>query len=232
MNNKINRNLSLGEIVVIYPAIVEKFNDMQLDYCCGGSKNIELALIEKGINVDKFIEEVNKEYEKFIIDNSDYIDWNVEASEKLIEHIINTHHSKTFQLLKEIDPLLVKIFKVHYYHDPELLTKIHKLFGELKCELEEHLIKEERILFPKIIELESTKNNNGKETLKKEIQSFIGEHETAGDILKELANITEDYKLPEWACTSFKLVYMKMHELEEDLFIHIHKENNILFKRF
>lgn len=229
MNNKINKNLSLGEIVIIYPNIVEKFNEIQLDYCCGGAKNIEVALIEKGINVDKFIEELNKDYEKFIIDNSDYIDWNIEDSEKLIDHIINTHHSKTFQLLKEIDPLLVKVFKVHYNHAPELLTKIHKLFGELKCELEEHLIKEERILFPKIIELE---NNNGKEALKKEIQSFIGEHEAAGDILKELAKITEDYKIPDWACTSFKLVYMKLHELEEDLFIHIHKENNILFKRF
>lgn len=232
MNKKINRNLSLGETVIIYPGIIDNFNKLQLDYCCGGAKNLEVALLEKGIDANKFIEEANSDYEKFIIDNSEYIDWNEKTSAELIEHIINTHHNKTFQLLKEIDPLLVKVFKVHYDHNPELLIRVHKLFEELKCELVEHLIKEEKILFPKMMEFENIKDSKAKEALRKEIQDFIGEHEAAGDILKELAEITDDYKLPEWACTSFKLVYMKMHELEKDLFIHIHKENNILFKRF
>ena len=230
--NKINVNLSLGECVIIYPAIVEKFNEMNLDYCCGGSQNLEEALKEKGINVEKFIEEINKEFEEFKFDNEEYVDWNERSSEDLIYHIVNTHHAKTFQLLKEIDPLLLKIFKVHFYHMPEVLLKIHKLFGQLKAELEEHLIKEEKILFPAMIEFENSKDEVKKEELAKEIKSFIDEHEAAGDILKELAEITDDYRIPEWACTTFKLVYLKMHDLEKDLFIHIHKENNILFKRF
>jgi regulator of cell morphogenesis and NO signaling len=232
MKNNINVNLSLGECVIIYPAIVEKFNDMQLDYCCGGNKNLEVALKEKEIDVEKFIEDVNNELNEFIFDNSSYINWNERSSEELINHIVNTHHVKTFELLKEIDPLLLKVFKVHYDHLPEVLTRAHKLFGLLKCELEEHLIKEEKILFPKIIEFEKINDKVKKEKLRKEIESFIGEHEAAGDILKELADITDDYNAPEWACTSFKLLYLKMHELEKDLFIHIHKENNILFKRY
>ncbi len=232
MKNNINKNLSLGECVIIYPAIVEKFNDMQLDYCCGGNKNLEVSLKEKDIDVDKFIEDINKELEKFVFDNSSYINWNEKNSEELINHIVNTHHAKTFELLKEIDPLLVKVFKVHYNHLPEVLTQVHKLFGKLKSELEEHLIKEEKILFPKIIEFENTNNIEKKDKLKVEIQSFIAEHEAAGDILKELADITDDYTVPAWACTSFKLLYMKMHDLEKDLFVHIHKENNILFKRY
>lgn len=232
MKNNINKNLSLGECVVLYPAIVEKFNDMELDYCCGGSENLESALNKKQVDVDKFIEEINKEFENFKFDNSSYIDWNERASEELIDHIINTHHAKTFQLLKEIDPLLIKVFKVHFNHLPEVLIKVHNLFGKLKCELEEHLIKEERILFPNIIEFEKTNNEEKREELRKEIKAFIGEHEAAGDILKNLAEVTNDYKTPEWACTSFKLVYSKLHELEKDLFIHIHKENNILFKRY
>ncbi|WP_411170159.1 iron-sulfur cluster repair di-iron protein [Clostridium sp. MB05] len=232
MKNNINVNLSLGECVIIYPAIVEKFNDMQLDYCCGGNKNLEAALKEKEIDVEKFIEDVNNELDEFIFDNSSYINWNKRSSEELINHIVNTHHIKTFELLKEIDPLLLKVFKVHYDHLPEVLTRVHKLFGALKCELEEHLIKEEKILFPKIIEFEKINDKVKKDKLRKEIESFIGEHEAAGDILKELVDITDDYNAPEWACTSFKLLYLKMHELEKDLFVHIHKENNILFKRY
>ncbi|WP_195265063.1 iron-sulfur cluster repair di-iron protein [Clostridium sp. 1001275B_160808_H3] len=232
MEKSINKNLSLGECVIIYPEIVEKFNDMGLDYCCGGSENLELALKEKNIDVDKFIEDINKELEEFVFDNSSYINWNERNSEELIQHIINTHHAKTFELLRDIDPLLVKVFKVHYNHLPEVLTRVHKLFGTLKSELEEHLIKEEKILFKKIIEFEATSDEAKKDILKEEIESFIGEHEAAGDILKELAHITDDYNAPEWACTSFKLLYMKMHDLEKDLFVHIHKENNILFKRY
>ncbi|GAA0817206.1 iron-sulfur cluster repair di-iron protein [Clostridium tertium] len=232
MEKSINKNLSLGECVIIYPAVVEKFNDIGLDYCCGGNKNLEIALKEKNINVDKFIEDINEELEEFIFDNSSYINWNERNSEELIQHIVNTHHARTFELLRDIDPLLVRVFKVHYNHLPDVLTRVHKLFGALKCELEEHLIKEEKILFPKIIEFENTNDKGKKDILKVEIESFIGEHEAAGDILKELAHITDDYSAPEWACTSFKLLYMKMHDLEKDLFVHIHKENNILFKRY
>lgn len=230
--NKLNANLSLGECVIIYPAIVERFNEMNLDYCCGGSQKLEEALLEKGVNVEKFIEEINEEFEKFKFNNKEYVDWNEKTSEDLIYHIINTHHAATFQLLKEIDPLLLKIFKVHFHHMPETLIKVHKLFGQLKAELEEHLIKEEKILFPAMIEFENSKDEVKKEELRKEIKSFTDEHDAAGDILKELAKITDDYKIPEWACTTFKLVYLKMHDLEKDLFVHIHKENNILFKRF
>lgn len=232
MEKSINKNLSLGECVIIYPAVVEKFNDIGLDYCCGGNKNLEIALKEKNIDVDKFIEDINEELEEFIFDNSSYINWNERNSEELIQHIVNTHHAKTFELLRDIDPLLVRVFKVHYNHLPEVLTRVHKLFGALKCELEEHLIKEEKILFPKIIEFENTNDKEKKDILKVEIERFIGEHEAAGDILKELSHITDDYSAQEWACTSFKLLYMKMHDLEKDLFVHIHKENNILFKRY
>lgn len=232
MKKTINKNLSLGECVVIYPAIVDKFNEIQLDYCCGGKENLEAALIEKNIDVDKFIEYINVEFEKFKFDNTVYIDWNERPSEELINHIVNTHHVKTFELLRDIDPILLKVFNVHYYHMPEELTRIHKLFGALKCELEEHLVKEEKILFPNMIEFENIDNEEDKKRISEEIKSFIGEHEAAGDILKELAEITDDYNAPEWACPTFKLLYLKMHELEKDLFVHIHKENNILFKRY
>lgn len=232
MKKSINKNLSLGECVIMYPPIVEKFNEIELDYCCGGKSNLEEALKEKNVDVDKFIEEVNAEFEKFQFDNTQYVNWEEKSSEELIDHIVNTHHAKTYELLKEIDPLLVKVFKVHFYHMPEGLIKIHKLFGSLKCELEEHLIKEERILFPNMINFDKTDDAEEKGRIEEEIKMFISEHEAAGDILKELAKITDDYTAPEWACASFKLLYLKMHELEKDLFVHIHKENNILFKRF
>ena len=232
MEKLIRKDYSLGEVVTVYPAVVKKFNDMELDYCCGGNKSLELALKEKGVDVDKFVEDLNKEFKEFKFENSQYVDWREKSSEELISHIVETHHGETFRLLKEIDPLMVKVFRVHFSHDPELLMKVHSLFGKLKCELEEHLLKEENILFPLMIKYDQAKDKEEKKEIEEDIRIIVNEHEAAGDILKELAEVTDDYKVPEWGCISFKLLYNYLHDLEKDLFIHIHKENNILFPRY
>ncbi|EGT2192582.1 iron-sulfur cluster repair di-iron protein [Clostridium perfringens] len=232
MEKLIRKDYSLGEVVTVYPVVVKKFNDMELDYCCGGSKSLELALKEKGVDVDKFVEDLNKEFKEFKFENSQYVDWREKSSEELISHIVETHHGETFRLLKEIDPLMVKVFRVHFSHDPELLMKVHSLFGKLKCELEEHLLKEENILFPLMIKYDKANDEKEKKEIEEDIRIIVNEHEAAGDILKELAEVTDDYKVPEWGCISFKLLYNYLHDLEKDLFIHIHKENNILFPRY
>lgn len=232
MKKYIDKNLSLGESVIIYPALIEIYNEMQLDYCCGGSESLESAFAKKNIDVDKFVDEINKEVDNFQFENSEYVDWTTKSSKELINHIVNVHHSKTFTLLKEIDPLMTKVFRVHFSHLPEVLTKVHKLFGVLKSEIEEHLVKEEEVLFPLMLKYENVKDESEKEELLENIKVITNEHEAAGDILKELEEVTNDYRAPEWACTSFKILYQKLYELEKDLFVHIHKENNILFKRF
>ncbi|EHK2365316.1 TPA: iron-sulfur cluster repair di-iron protein [Clostridium perfringens] len=232
MEKLIRKDYSLGEVVTVYPAVVKKFNDMELDYCCGGSKSLEVALKEKGVDVDKFVEDLNKEFKEFKFENSQYVDWREKSSEELINHIVEIHHAETFRLLKEIDPLMVKVFRVHFSHGPELLMKVHSLFGKLKCELEEHLLKEENILFPLMIKYDQAKDKEEKKEIEGDIRIIVNEHEAAGDILKELAEVTDDYKVPEWGCISFKLLYDYLHDLEKDLFIHIHKENNILFPRY
>lgn len=232
MEKLIRKDYSLGEVVTVYPAVVKKFNDMELDYCCGGNKSLEVALKEKGVDVDKFVEDLNKEFKEFKFENSQYVDWREKSSEELISHIVETHHGETFRLLKEIDPLMVKVFRVHFSHDSELLMKVHSLFGKLKCELEEHLLKEENILFPLMSKYDKAKDEKEKKEIEEDIRIIVNEHEAAGDILKELAEVTDDYKVPEWGCISFKLLYDYLHDLEKDLFIHIHKENNILFPRY
>lgn len=230
MENTININQKLGEIVSIFPGSSEIFNSYKIDYCCGGHGTLKEALEEKGLDSSKILEELNMEYAKFINSNSEYRDWRKEKPSVIIRHIMRTHHDPSKKELKEIDGLMFKILKVHFKHHKEELLKVHKLFGSLKTELEEHFVKEEEELFPLIIEFEET----GDEKVREQIQSFIketeSEHDAAGDILKELERITRDFKAPKGACTTFKLTYDKLHNLEKDLFIHIYLENNVLFE--
>ncbi|MEK6264669.1 MAG: iron-sulfur cluster repair di-iron protein [Clostridium sp.] len=232
MEKTINKNQGLGEIVSIFPGAAEIFNRYKIDYCCGGHDTLEGALDEMAIGHDKIIEELNSEYEKFIKSNSEYKDWRKEKPSVIIKHVVQTHHEFTKKQLKEIDTLLFKVLKVHFQHLSEELLKVHKLFGTLKIELEEHLIKEEEHLFPLIEKFEITKDDSVLSEIHQVIKDTESEHDAAGDIIKELEKITRDFNAPEGACTSFILAYTKIHDLEKDLFIHIYLENSVLFSMF
>ncbi|MFT5873923.1 MAG: regulator of cell morphogenesis and NO signaling [Clostridium sp.] len=229
MERIINKNQSLGEIVSIFPGVAEIFNRYKIDYCCGGHDTLAGALDAIAMDNDKIIEELNSEYEKFIKSNSEYKDWRKEKPSTLIKHIVQTHHEFTKIQLKEIDTLLFKVLKVHFQHHSEELLKVHRLFGTLKTELEEHLIKEEEHLFPLIEKFEITKDDSVLSKIHQVIKDTEDEHDAAGNIIKELEKITRDFSAPEGACTSFELAYTKLHDLEKDLFIHIYLENSVLF---
>ena len=230
MKQFININQNLGEIVSIFPGAAEIFNRYKIDYCCGGHDTLAGALDEIAVQHNSIVEELNIEYEKFIKTNSEYKDWRKENPSTLIKHIVQTHHEFTKKQLREIDILLLKVLKVHFKRHSEELLKVHKYFGTLKTELEEHLIKEEEHLFPLIENFEKTNDNSILLEIQQIIRDTEAEHDAAGNILKELEKITRDFNAPADACTSFKLVYTKIHDLEKDLFIHIYLENSVLFR--
>lgn len=232
MKEMITLNQKLGEIVSIFPGSSEIFNRCKIDYCCGGHDTLLQALEEKNIDAQTILKELNDEYEKFIRSNSEYKDWRKETPSALIKHIMQTHHEYTKKELREIDELLFKVLKVHFKKHGEELLKVHKLFGTLKIELQEHLIKEEENLFPLIQTYEKTKDEKVLSEIHQAIKETENEHDVAGDILKELEKITRDFKAPEGACTTYKLVYSKLHSLEKNLFMHIYLENSVLFTMF
>jgi regulator of cell morphogenesis and NO signaling len=143
---------------------------------------------------------------------------------------VETHNSFTTRILPEISEFATKILRVHGSNHKELF-RIHKLFHSLKMDLEQHLIKEEEILFPLIKEYDINPSDQLLAKIQDTVRETEEEHTAAGDILKELREITNDYNLPVDACGSYRLTYEKLTELESDLFQHIHLENNILFHR-
>ena len=95
------------------------------------------------------------------------------------------------------------------------------------------MIKEERILFPLIKQLELAQAlfpiHCG--TVENPIRVMEHEHETVGTALQRIRELTGNYQAPADGCASFKALYDGLARLETDLHHHIHKENNILFPR-
>jgi regulator of cell morphogenesis and NO signaling len=60
---------------------------------------------------------------------------------------------------------------------------------------------------------------------------MIHEHDTAGNLLRDMRTRSHGFQPPAGACTSYKTLYSALGEFERDLHQHIHLENNILFPR-
>lgn len=231
MTRVFNRNQRLGEIAAVFPKATETFMKHDIDFCCGGDRTLELALNAKGLDIDMILDELDKAYTEYNAIKNDDIDWRNSDFSTLIDFIVNKHHSFMKKELPLIDTLVNKILKVHFIDNGEVLTKVHKLFGQLKTEIETHLIKEEEVLFPLIKQYEKTPSDELLNKIINVMNETEDEHDAAGDILKELRKVTNQYEVPPTGCNSFKLTYEKLMSVEVDLFHHIHLENNIMFER-
>ena len=225
-----NSSSKIGEVVAKFPKAADVFIENKIDFCCGGNRPLTEAVKDSNSDVDKIVEQLNNLYEKFKNASSEDRDWQVEPLDVLVEHILNTHHGYLWDELPRLSQLSTTILKVHGEHHPELF-KVNKLFSMLKMELEEHLTKEETLQYPAINEYVKTKSQTDLKKSIDIIDELEKEHSAAGDILKELRVVTEDYAIPDGVCPTFELVYQKLQEVELDLFQHIHLENNILFPR-
>ena len=229
--DKFDSNQKIGDIVATFPKAGDVFLEYKIDFCCGGDRPLKEAIREKGLDEIEILDKINKLYEEFV-NSSEAKDknWKEAPLEELVDQIVNKHHAYLWEELPRISKLSTTILRVHGEHHPEL-TKVHRLFHTLKMELEEHLTKEENIQYPAIRKYLKTKAKEDLEKAINIIDELEREHTDAGDILKELNEITMDYEIPEDVCPTFQLTYEKLKELELDMFQHIHLENNILFPR-
>ncbi len=226
-----NSNQKIGDIVAKFPNAADIFKKYKIDFCCGGDRLLSTAIKEQGVSEEEVLERINTSYEMFKNNISlKNRNWVEVPLDELVDQILNVHHAYLYENLPKISELTTKILRVHGEKHPKL-SRVHKLFHIIKMELEAHLIEEETIQYPAIREYLI---NNREIDLNKAInivEQLQDEHTGAGNILKELRKITNDYEVPANACTTYRLTYNKLEEMESDLFQHIHLENNILFPR-
>lgn len=230
MSNMFSVNDKIGNIAAKFPKSMEVLRAYNIDFCCGGDRPLIEAIKKQNLNEEEVITKINELYDSFINEINEETNWNEAPYNKLIDYVVNTHHAYLADELPRLSELTTKILRVHGEHHKELRT-VHKLFHSLKMELEQHLIKEEEEVFPRIKEYEKNKSKELLEATLKIIEELEDEHEGAGDILKELREVTSNYATPEDGCSTYNLTYHLLQELEGDLFKHIHLENNILFPR-
>ena len=188
-----------------------------------------------GIDVDDVLDMLAEVTEATAEDKGS-LDFQNASLPELITHILGTHHVFTKSEMDRLQLLADKVLAAHGGNHPELIH-LDELFTRLCADLKPHMFKEEQILFPYIVAMAEPAEQNRAValapfgTVNNPIRMMMMEHDTAGQILRELRALTSDYKVPADACVSYQTLYQALENFEKDLHQHIHLENNILFPK-
>ena len=219
--------LKVGEIVTRDIRTASLFKEAGIDFCCEGYKTFEVACKEKGVDYlllkDK-IYALESEPEKA---SQNYKEWELGF---LCDYIVNTHHKFVLKSLPDLVFYTQKIANVHGASHPEL-KEVASLFEQINNELMQHLKNEEEVLFPAIKDVISSRSSVSKSIISSEIERMKNEHEFAGGAMDKINELTNHYHLPEDGCNTYRLSLNLLEKFEDDLHIHVHLENNILYPK-
>lgn len=223
---------TLGEIAVKDLRKAEVFKKYGLDFSCGGKKTVKEACAEKGLDVTKVEQELQRADKAQSTLALPYNDWSLEF---LADFIVNTHHSYLLKNLPDIRKYAEKVMQVHGQRHPEL-NEIHRLVEAVNAELIDHMAEEVQTLFPWIKQLVAAKSGGPAvaqhpTTFGEKVKAAQSEHVTIGKHLEALRANSKGYTVPSDGCASYTLLYRMLSELETDVRLHIHLENNILFPK-
>ncbi len=210
----------IGHIAAVHPLATRVFSRHQMDFCCGGGRALGDVCHDKGVETSLVIAEIEKELDTTVIE----VRWAEKPVIELIDHILKAFHEPLREELPRLEELALKVLDAHGEKDPDKFREIADLVSSLRAELENHMKKEEQILFPLVRE--------GKGNLAEgPIAVMMVEHDEAGGVLRRLRKLTDNYLVPEEACNTWRALWCGLNALEESLHEHIHLENNILFPR-
>ena len=223
--------LTVGEIVANDFRAAAIFKNAGIDFCCGGKKGLSESCEEKGINLAALEKDLKELESEPLSQSHNFKDWDLGF---LCDYIMNTHHKFVLKSLLELVFYTQTIAAVHGGHHPELI-EISELFAKINLELRQHLKNEEEVLFPAIksaLSNQSVENaSTWKSTIISEISRMSGEHEFAGGAMDHINEISNHYQVPDDGCSTYSVTYRLLEQFEDDLHIHVHLENNILYAK-
>lgn len=222
----------VGDIVAQNLRASKVFEKYGIDFCCKGNRTLEEVCKTHHLDPDMVSEELGEALELPARSGYDYNEWPIDL---LADYIEKTHHRYTQKAIPEIVKKLEKLTNVHGEAHPELFSVL-SIFKLSAIDLTNHMKREEMVLFPYIKKLV----NEGKPAsdeiphfgiIDNPIKHMMSEHDTEGERFREIAQLTNNFALPPDGCNTYKLTMDMLKELDADLHLHIHLENNILFPK-
>lgn len=147
--------------------------------------------------------------------------WQTAPLHATVDHVLSRFHDTHRAQIERILPLLDKVSSVHADTFPAELVLVVQHLGD---ELQMHMQKEERVLFPMI------KQGMGRNAAMP-VRVMMMEHDDHSATIEQVLSLTDNLTPPAQACGSWQRLYAELRELVDDLQQHIQLENHILFPR-
>lgn len=224
---------TVRDIALENPASIRVFEQVGIDYCCGGRIPLDEACARKNLALGEVIAALEKASAEQVPQAEE---WASASLSNLATYIVNTHHAYVNRELQRLAELAKKVVNRHGDSRPEL-PLIQTKVAELAEEMTQHQAKEELILFPHISRLEGSVREGKPKlqgcfgTVANPIAMMTREHDSAGALMAEIRKLSQDFTPSAGACPTYHGFYIGLREFEQDLHQHIHLENNILFPR-
>jgi regulator of cell morphogenesis and NO signaling len=223
-------DLTVTEIATTAPATIPIFQHHRIDFCCGGKEPLASVCHARGLDLDAVLAELRAA----VTPTAEQANWSEASLTALIGHIQTRYHEPLRAELPRLGAMLAKVVSRHGDHLPETLLPLQRTFDALQTELLDHMVKEDRALFPVIAALENGAPlplSNPGPWIVQPIAVMEAEHEVAGAALAHMRELTGGFAPPEWACPTFRGLYYGLAQLETDMHLHVSLENHVLFPR-
>lgn len=226
----ITTETTVADIATAAPATIRVFQHHHIDFCCGGRIPLAQACAERGIETDLVLTQLLAATTPATAEPT----WADAPLSELISHIQARYHEPLRNELPRLEAMVAKVLSRHGDKLPDLLLPLYETFVGLRQDLLEHMLKEDRVLFPVITALEAgvpLAIADAGAWMPSPVAAMEAEHESAGQALARMRALTSDYTPPEWACPTFRGLYFGLAQLETDMHLHVHLENHVLFPR-
>lgn len=223
-NIMLNLQTTVARTVLDHSECATVFQRHRIDYCCKGNMTLAAACEERGLAPAVVVADLERAISERSPTSGPHFQSLPTAS--LIAYVISTHHDYLRTVLPVVRGLATKVARVHGDHNPHLL-ELETVVGELAEALLPHLDDEEQVLFPAMMT-----RNPPKALIAAELAKMQTEHLAVGTLLDRMRTATENFLLPEWACTSYRALFKELEQVEGDVLRHVHLENHVLLPRF
>lgn len=214
------RTQTLGDLAARNTTATRVFLRHKLDFCCRGGRTLDEACVQAGLDPTAIERELADEAAR----TDSVVRWEERSSAEIADHIETHYHAA---LRRDVPALIEAARKVERVHatKPDVPAGLADTLSRFWNEMQPHMMKEERILFPLLRE------GLAGGRVAAPIGVMMAEHEEHAVSLERIRQLTNEMQPPPHACATWRALYAGLHQLETELMLHIHLENHVLFAR-
>jgi regulator of cell morphogenesis and NO signaling len=224
----ITAETTLAELVDRHPATIPVLQHHDIQFCCGSRVPIRDICAHEDIEIDGLLSELRAATLPF----TEREDWDSAPLNELIAHILERYHVHHREELPRLQAMLDRVIARHGDAFAESLSRLSTLFSFLSDALAHHMRREEAVLFPAIAARTSAADRVPPAfPLREAIAAMERDHRRVEWAVEQIEALTQHYRAPDGACPTFRGLYYGLGDLARRLVLHVHLEDDILFRR-